>query len=139
MLKKTIKYTDYNDNPREETFYFNLSKAELSEMQLSAQGGLETLIRRIIEEQNVPEIIKILKEIILKAYGEKSDDGKVFMKSPEISHKFECTEAYSELFMEIVSTPESAMNFIDGILPEEVRRQIKEESAKRETNAEIKG
>lgn len=135
MLKKTIKYTDYNDNHREETFYFNLSKAELSEMQLSAQGGLEALIKRIIEEQNVPEIIKILKEIILKAYGEKSDDGKVFMKSPELSHKFECTEAYSELFMEIVSTPENAMSFINGILPEEIRKQIKEESAKQSTNA----
>lgn len=135
MLKKTIKYTDYNDNQREETFYFNLSKAELSEMQLSAQGGLESFIRRIIEEQNVPEIIKILKEIILKSYGEKSDDGKVFLKSPEISHRFECTEAYSELFMDIASSPENAINFINGILPEEIRKQIKEESAKQSANA----
>ena len=105
MLKKTIKYIDYDGNQREETFYFNLSKAELVEMGLSQDGGLDKFLQRIIEEQNAPEIVKMLKTILHKAYGEKSDDGKVLLKSDDISHKFECTEAYSELFMEIFSTP----------------------------------
>ena len=124
MLKKTIKYIDYDGNQREETFYFNLSKAELVEMGLSQDGGLDKFLQRIIEEQNAPEIVKMLKTILHKAYGEKSDDGKVLLKSDDISHKFECTEAYSELFMEIFSTPESAIAFFKGIMPADMQANI---------------
>ena len=128
MLKKTIKYTDFNGMEREEDFYFNLTKSELTEWQLSKEGGLDTMLERIVKEKKVPEIIRYIKEFILRAYGEKSDDGKHFMKSKEISDAFYCSEAYSELFMDVASSPESAMAFINGVLPEDVRRQIAEEA-----------
>lgn len=124
MLKKTITYTDYNGNERTEDFYFNLTEAELTEMQLSADGGLDVVMKRLIQEQNATEMIRIFKDIILRAYGEKSDDGKHFRKSKEISESFLSTEAYNELFMNIVASPESAMEFIRGILPAKVREQI---------------
>ena len=126
MLKKTITYTDYNGNQRTEDFWFNLNKSELIELGLSKNGGLGAMLQRIIKEQNGPEIIKVLKEILFKAYGEKSDDGKYFRKSEEISKNFSETEAYNELFMDIFSDPEKSIAFFKGILPQDIQAEIKE-------------
>ncbi len=122
MLKKTIKYTDYNGEEREEDFYFNLSRTELTEWELSVDGGLSNLISSITKEKNVPEIAKKFKEIILKAYGEKSPDGKRFIKSPEISKAFSETNAYDELFMSFFGDNgvNIALDFVKGILPNDI-------------------
>lgn len=117
MLKKTITYTDYNGNERKEDHYFNLSKAELMEMEMGTSGGLAEMIKRIVDAQDAPAIIKVFKDLILKAYGIKSADGKRFMKSEEISTEFAQTEAYSILFMELATDAEAASNFINGIVP----------------------
>ena len=117
MLKKTITYTDYNGITRTEDFYFNLTKAEIMEMQLSTNGGLDVMIKKIIDSQDAPSIVKIFKELILKAYGEKSDDGKRFVKSKEISEGFAQTEAYSQLFMELATDTDAASKFVNGIVP----------------------
>lgn len=121
MFKKTIKYTDFDGNERKEDFYFNLTKAELLEMQLSIDGGLQGHLERIIKTQSQPELIKMFKEIIMRAYGEKSPDGKRFMKSDEIRQNFECTEAYSELFMELATDSNAAADFINALLPADAR------------------
>ena len=117
MLKKTITYTDYNGITRTEDFYFNLTKAEIMEMQLSTNGGLDVMIKKIIDSQDAPSIIKIFKELILKAHGEKSDDGKRFVKSKEIAEGFAQTEAYSQLFMELATDTDAASKFVNGIVP----------------------
>lgn len=117
MLKKTITYIDYNGNERTEDFYFNLTKAEIMEMHLSTNGGLDAMIKRIVDSQDAPSIIRIFKDIILKAYGEKTDDGKRFMKSKEIADAFSQTEAYSQLFMELATDADAASKFIKGIVP----------------------
>ncbi len=117
MLKKTITYTDYNGEERTEDFYFNLSKAELAEMELSAEGGLETKINKIINTRDTKELISIFKEIVLSSYGEKSDDGRRFIKSVEARKAFSETEAYSNLFMEIATDEQAASDFINGIMP----------------------
>lgn len=117
MLKKTITYTDYNGNERTEDFYFNLTKAEIMEMEMSTNGGLAEMIKRIVAAQDAPAIIKIFKEIILKAYGEKSPDGKKFIKSEELSNSFAQTEAYSQLFMELATNADAAADFVNGITP----------------------
>lgn len=118
MLKKTITYTDYNGVERTEDFYFNLTKAEVMEMEMSTSGGLSEMINKIVETQDVPAIIKIFKDIILKSYGEKSLDGKKFVKSEELSNAFSQTEAYSMLFMELATDTEAASNFINAIVPD---------------------
>ena len=117
MLKKTIKYTDYDGNEREEDFYFNLSKAEVTEMELSKEGGMSEYIKKISATQNAPELIKLFKEIITKSYGEKSLDGKRFIKNKELTEAFTQTEAYSELFVELASNADEAVKFINGIMP----------------------
>lgn len=117
MIKKTITYADYNGVERTEDFYFNLTKAEIMEMEMSTSGGLAEMITRIVAAQDAPAIIKIFKDLILKAYGVKSPDGKRFMKSKEISEEFEQTEAYSQLFMELVTNTDAASAFVNGIIP----------------------
>lgn len=117
MIKKTITYTDYNEVERTEDFYFNLSKAEVAEMEMSTTGGLAEMIQRIVAAQDSPAIIKIFKEIVLKAYGEKSLDGKRFIKSDEMATAFSQTEAYSILFMELATDADAAANFVNGIIP----------------------
>lgn len=121
MITKTIKYTDYNGVEREENFLFNLSKAELMEMEMGTVGGLAETIKKIIETQDSPSIIKLFKDLILKAYGEKSSDGKRFIKVNDegvpLSVGFSQTEAYSQLFMELATNAEEASKFVNGIIP----------------------
>lgn len=118
MLKKTITFTDYNGVERTEDYYFNLTKAEVMELEMSTSGGLSEMINKIVATQDAPAIIKIFKDIILKSYGEKSPDGKRFVKSEELSTAFSQTEAYSMLFMELATDTEAASNFINEIVPE---------------------
>jgi len=125
MLKKTIKYTDYNGVDREEDFYFNLSKAELTKMELSITGGLTQKINKIVATEDGPEIIKLFQDIILDSYGEKSADGRRFVKSEELSTAFSQTEAYSNLFMEIATDADAAAKFVNAILPEGMEEQVK--------------
>lgn len=122
MLKKTITYTDYNAIKRTEDFYFNLSKAEIAEMEFSVSGGLSEMIKKVTATQDAPSIFALFKEIILKAYGEKSPDGKMFIKSKEKSEGFSQTEAYSELFMELAGNSTLASDFINGIVPAEAKQ-----------------
>lgn len=117
MLKKTITYTDYNDTERTEDFYFNLSKAEVTEIELSTTGGFAEMITNIIAAQDAPSIIKIFKDLILKSYGEKSPDGKRFIKNETSLEAFSQTEAYSNLFMELATDDKAAAAFVNGIIP----------------------
>lgn len=121
MITKTIKYTDYNGVEREENFLFNLSKAEITEMEMGTTGGLAEMIKKIVETKDTPAIIKIFKDLILKAYGEKSADGKRFVKVNDagvpLSIGFSQTEAYSQLFMELATDADAAAKFVNGIVP----------------------
>ena len=123
MLKKTITYEDYDGNTRTEDLYFYLSKAELMEMELSTPGGLAKKLESITKAQNGAEIVKVFKDIILNAYGEKSDDGKSFIKKKNgvrLCEEFEQTEAYNQLFTELIMDPDKAALFINGIMPKDL-------------------
>ncbi len=120
MLKKTITYTDYDGNERTEDFFFNLNRAELTEMEMSVNGGLTKLIEKIVQESDQSKIITYFKELILRSYGQKSLDGKRFVKSEELSKEFSQTEAYSELFMELASDAKAAAAFVNAIVPQSV-------------------
>lgn len=117
MLKKTITYTDFNGNERTEDFYFNLSKAELTEMELSADGGLAETLKRIIDAKDSRQLVKIFKDLVLRSFGEKSADGKRFIKNEQLREEFSQTQAYSDLFMELATNDKAAVEFVNGILP----------------------
>ena len=129
MYKKTIKYEDFNGVQREEKFYFNLSKAELMEMELSTEAGVEEKIRVLIATKNNAEIMQIFKDLILKSYGIKSEDGTRFIKSQELRDSFEQSNAYSELFMEILSSSDAQVEFINGVINGVNMPEMKEEEA----------
>lgn len=119
MLKKTMKYTDFDGNERTEDFYFNLTKAEVTEMEMSTEGGLTKSLNKIVAEQDSKKIIESFKDLILRSYGEKSPDGKRFIKSQELRDSFSQTEAYSDLFMELATNAEMASAFVNGIIPQQ--------------------
>ncbi len=127
MLKETIKYTDYNGVERTEDFWFNLSKAELMEMEMSERGGFAEKIERVVAAQDAPTIIKIFKDLILKAYGQKSPDGR-FIKNDTLSKEFSETEAYSELFMKLATDADAAAKFVNGIIPADAAKQLAEQN-----------
>lgn len=124
MLKKTFTYVDYNDEKVTEECFFNFTKAELADMTVSTGEGLGTKIKRIIDAKDKKEIVAIMQEIILKSYGEKTEDGKRFMKSEEISNRFKCSEPYSMLYMELCTNAEAAAIFIKGVLPKDIADKI---------------
>lgn len=128
MLKKPITYEDFNGDTVTEDFYFNLSRAELVELELSHEGGLAASIKKIIDAENGSEIISEFKKLILKAYGKKSGDGRRFIKNRQLREEFESSEAYSVLFMELVTDAEAAAVFVNGIVPQGL---VEEEEEKR--------
>lgn len=138
MLKKTVTTVDFNGVERTEDFYFNLTEAELTEMELSTEGGLYEYLQRIINAKDQAQLIDTFKKIVLKAYGEKSDDGKYFRKSEEICKKFEATQAYSDIYMELVLDDVAASDFIDAILPDVDKLKGKIESRQKVTSPKPK-
>lgn len=121
MIKKEITFEDFDGEMRTESFYFNLTRAEIAELELMTEGGLEALINKMIETKNKPELVKLFKKLILMSYGEKSSDGRRFVKSDKLIEEFTQTNAYSELFMELATNADSALKFINGILPKELQ------------------
>lgn len=124
MLKKEITYTDYNGNERTETHYFNLSKAEMLDMELFTEGGYVNMLERVIKENDQIAIIKIFKELVMKSYGKKSEDGRRFVKSQELLDEFMQSEAFSEFYMELATDSNAAAEFANGIMPADLRDQV---------------
>ena len=129
MLKKTITFTDFDGVSRTEDHYFNLTKAEITEMELSKNGGLTTVINRIISEKNMPALAASFKEILKRTYGRKSDDGRRFMKSEEIWKEFEESGAYDVFFMELIQNAGKAIDFINGVIPKDLADKLAKEGA----------
>ena len=117
MLKKTITYEDYNGNTVTEDYYFNLSKSEAIAMEAKEGNGYGNMLKRIVEEKNIPMMLKIFRTFIVKSVGEKSEDGKHFRKSEQFAKDFEDSAAYDALFSELCMNANAASDFISGILP----------------------
>lgn len=123
MYKMTRTYTDFDGVERTEDFYFNLTAAEISEMQLTTDGGLDVYIKRIVDAKDNKSIIMLFKDLVLKSYGEKSDDGKHFVKNDQVREAFAQTQAYSDIFMELATDDKAASKFINGITPTEAKQK----------------
>lgn len=124
MLKKTMTYTDFNGEKRTEDFYFNLTKAEIMKMEMGVSGGLAEMIQRIVAAQDQPAIISVFEDLIQKAYGVKTPDGRGFVKRKEDLEAFIATEAYSDMFMELATDADKASEFVNGIIPAEMAAEL---------------
>lgn len=120
MVKKTVTYDDFNGQSRTEDFYFNFTEAELTEMELSLNGGLSQLLKKIIEENDQKQLIEYFKKLVIGSYGVRSLDGRFFDKTDEIRHQFECSAAYSKIFMELATDADAASEFVNGIIPKTI-------------------
>lgn len=130
MLKKTVTYKDFDDVERTEDFYFNLTEAEITDMNLDENANLAEKIQSIINSKDMKQIKDYFQWIVLKAYGVKSDDGRKFMKSPEIIADFKATQAYSDIWMELAYDADAASEFVNGIMPKNLVAQIEENKDK---------
>lgn len=117
MIKKTVTYTDFDGNERTEDFYFHLTEQELTEWELSVDGGLSGVLQRIIKSQDNKKIIEIFKDLLIRSYGEKTPDGRGFVKNEEIINNFKYTQAFSDLYMELATDDKAASDFVNGIMP----------------------
>jgi hypothetical protein len=124
MLKKTITFQDFEGKTFTEDFFFNLTKAELVELEVSEKAGLSETLQELVKEQDNNKIIANFKKIILAAYGQKSEDGRRFIKSDALREEFAQTDAYSELFMELATDPDAASVFITGIMPASLAQEM---------------
>lgn len=130
MIKLTKTYTDFNDVERTEDFYFHMTKAEVMEMEMSTTGGMAEMIQRIVAAQDIPAIIKVFKDLVLRSYGQKSADGKRFIKNEELTEEFSQTNAYSDIFMELATDADKAAEFVNGIMPKDVQKDLAKEMPK---------
>lgn len=121
MYKWTCQYEDYNGATRIEDFWFNLSEAEILEMELGVSGGLSEYLQRIVNANDTPTLLRTFKDLILKCYGEKSEDGRRFIKSPALSEAFSQTEAYSQLYMKLSLDADAAAEFVNNVVPSKMR------------------
>ena len=132
MIKLTYTFKDYNDNERTEDYYFDLRQDELVKLEYSTKGGLSEKIKKLINAQDIPEIIKVFDEVIIASYGVKSADGREFVKDPEVTRAFMQTKGYEKLFMDFVTKEGFAANFFNNLIPTEgvapVVSEKKEES-----------
>lgn len=119
MYAKTIKYTDYNGNQREETFYFNLSKAELIDLEWRTPGGLENYMKHIMSMMDGQALADTFKMLIEKSYGVKDPEGRRFIKNEQVLKNFTETEAYVELYVQLATDDKAAAEFVNGIFPKE--------------------
>jgi len=124
MIKKTITYLDYDGRTITEDFYFHLSKTDIVMLETSVDGGLQQTLEKISKANDTNAIVREFKKIIHAAYGEKSADGKRFFKSEEIAKAFEATPAYDQLFYELLTDTDKAVDFIKQILPSDLEKEI---------------
>lgn len=126
MIKITKTFTDFNGNERTEDFFFHLTEAEVMKMEMSTKGGLAEMIQSVIASQDAPAIIKIFEDLVSKAYGKKSPDGREFIKNDQIRTSFEQTQAYSDIFMELATDADAAARFVNGIIPANLAKKVAE-------------
>lgn len=134
MRKETITYTDFNDVERTEVHYFNISKSEIADMEMSTVGGYSEMLKRLVQAEDRPTLSKIFKEFLLKAYGIKSADGKRFEKSEEISEAFSQTGAFDVLYMRLLSDTQFAIDFVNSVFPTDIQKKLAESAATPVTN-----
>lgn len=130
MIKKTVKYTDFNDEERSEDLYFNLTKTELHNLNFAHYGTYAEQLQGIVDSKDIRLIMELFTEIVTRAYGIKSEDGRNFRKSSEIVNDFVTSAAYDALMTEILNDEEAAANLFIGALPKDMQEQIRAEMSK---------
>ena len=127
MIKKTVTYTDFDGNERTEDFYFHLTEQELTEWELSVDGGLSGVLTRIINSRDDKKLMEIFKDLLIRSYGVKTPDGRGFIKNEEVLNSFKYTQAFSDIYMELATDDKAASEFVNGIIPANLVKEANKE------------
>ena len=127
MIKKTVTYTDFDGNKRTEDFYFHLTEQELTEWELSVDGGLSGVLTRIINSRDDKKLMEIFKDLLIRSYGVKTPDGRGFIKNEEVLNSFKYTQAFSDIYMELATDDKAASEFVNGIIPAHLVKEANKE------------
>lgn len=117
MFKTTINYVDFDGVSREEDLYFNLTKMEMMDLELSVEGGFSNKLQELLNNNNSFEMFEIIKTFINKSYGVKSDDGRKFIKNDEVLNDFLQSAVYDEFVTSLITNEDNMNSFIIGIMP----------------------
>lgn len=137
MLKREIKYMNFNDEEVTETFYFNLTKPELLELEFSYKDGIDGLLKKMLADDDVGDLLDFFKKFILLSYGKKSPDGNRFIKDDELTREFTQTNAYAALYMELLESSDKASEFVNGVVPSDLAAQLNTEEMKQKIAKEL--
>lgn len=127
MIKKTVTYEDFDGNERTEDFYFHLTEQELTEWELSVDGGLSGVLSRIMNSKDNKKLIEIFKDLLIRSYGVKTPDGRGFVKNQEVLNDFIYTQAFSDIYMELATNDKAASEFVNGIIPAKLAAEARQE------------
>lgn len=119
MYQWKHEYVDYNGNKRNETFYFNFTKAEIQDLEFRTPGGIKNYVTSIVDTLNGQKIADLFKYLIQESYGIRDPEGRRFIKNKEVLEAFTQTEAYSDLYMMLATDDKKAAEFFNGIFPKE--------------------
>lgn len=142
MIKKTITFTDFDGVEKTKTFYFNLTQAEMSRMAIEEGWYLSDKVLEIARSKDVPRIVNILEDIVLRAYGERTADGGFLKKRPDgtrLADIFVTSMAYNEMYCEFIKEPEKFVEFVNSLVPADMNKQIEEMKAAHQLPAELEG
>lgn len=131
MFKKTVTYKDYNDVERTETYHFHFSEAEILDMEMSVEGGFAERVQKIIDANDQTKLMKVIQKFVIDAYGVKSEDGKRFIKNEQVKTEFIESPAYSKIWMELVTNDQVAADFINNVIPADMKDQLASIAAKK--------
>lgn len=137
MLKHEITYEDFNDEKVTETLYFNISKTELMELEVEHPEGMHDWLQRMVKIEDKKKLFAEFKRIILLSYGEKSPDGKRFIKSDEIRNDFEHSAAFEALFVSLIESEDTVAKFITNVLPKDLQEDVKKAASEREAQKAV--
>ena len=116
MLKKIVKYIDFNGNERSDTLYFNLTDVEVARLEVKFPGGLEKYINNFNAEERPDEILDLFETVLEMSYGIKSEDGRHFRKPPENTRDFMESAVYTKIFFELLSDADVAADFFKAVV-----------------------
>lgn len=115
MFKHSVEYVDFNGSDRKEDLYFHLSLPEVTRLEAEIGMGLEDYIKGLTTNQELNTLLAFLERMLLSSYGQKTSDGKSFIKSQVIREAFEYSQAYAEIFEQVLSNPDLARKFGENV------------------------
>lgn len=136
MIKRTVTYEDFNGVTHTEDLYFNLTKTEMSKIVLEeakfdpdgnqdeeSMNAFSDRLREIGRSGDGKKIIDMFEWLLKISYGEKSEDGRRFVKNDEVYEDWRYSASYDQFWQDLMLSETGDMvEFINGIIPADLMK-----------------